>query len=681
MQPPVTRAPWAFPIVCAAAVLAGVLLALAAGATETGYLAVDAAVALSYPAVGALVLTRWPRHPVGLLFVAGGAGMAAQALAGGYAAFAAANAWAGAQLAAWITNWVFLIGLGPLLLLPLLLPDGRLPSPRWRPVLWVLAAALGALVLLLMVRDELWVWGDVSPNPIGFASTEAVVAPAFGAVLLALVAANVAALVVRVRAGGDSRRRLLPILVAVSLIVIAVVVDAAVPPEPPIGIWLYVMTLPLLPIATAFSIFRSRLFDIEVGVRRTVVYLVVAAVLLAAYLAVVAVFHTLLPAGGGVVVPVIATAVVAVAFAPLRDVVQRAVGRVLFGSRGDPASALSRLAQRLEAAASGAELLDGAAETVAVTLRLPSATIVDAEGDVVSSSGAVAAGGGAGSAGGGALRTTVTDAAAVRVPLRSAGRLEGTLVVGRRSPGEQLSRADLEVLDELARPLAVALAALRLDREVQRSRERLAIAREDERRRLRRELHDGLGPGLAAIGIELDVARVRASDALAPSIDRARELTASLVGEVRRIVHDLRPAALDELGLVGALEDLALSADAGAGTAAGGTARPGPRVEFAPRHPLPPLSAAVEVAAFRIAQEAVANALRHAGAGAIAVRLEATRDALVVEVADDGRGVPDDAVEGVGSGSMRERADELGGVLRRTGATGGGTIVRAELPL
>lgn len=660
MQPPVTRAPWAFPIACAVAVLVGVVLALAGGAAETGYLVVDVVVALSYPAVGALVLTRWPRHPVGLLFVAGGAGMAAQALAGGYAAFAAANGWAGAQLAAWITNWVFLVGLGPLLLLPLLLPDGRLPSPRWRPVLWVLAAALGALVLLLMVRDELWVWGDVSPNPIGFASTEAVVAPAFGAVLLALVAANVAALVVRMRAGGDARRRLLPILVAVSLIVIAVVVDAAVPPEPPIGIWLYVLTLPLLPIATAFSIFRSRLFDIEVGVRRTVVYVVVAAVLLAAYLAVVAVFHTLLPADGGVVVPIIATAVVAVAFAPLRDVVQRAVGRVLFGSRGDPATALSRLAQRLEAAASGTELLDGAAETVAVTLRLPAATILDAAGEVVSTSGADAA------------RTAADDAAAVRVPLRTAGRLEGTLVVAPRSPGEQLSHADLEVLGELARPLAVALAALRLDREVRRSREQLTIAREDERRRLRRELHDGLGPGLAAIGLELDVARARASEPLLPSIDRARELTASLVGEVRRIVHDLRPAALDELGLVGALEDLALSADAGPG---------GPQVDFAPGHPLPPLSAAVEVAAFRIAQEAVANAVRHAGATAIAVRLDATPDALVVEVADDGRGVPDDVVEGVGSGSMRERADELGGVLRRTDAPGGGTIVRAELPL
>lgn len=664
MQPPVTRAPWAFPIVCAVAVVAGALLAVAGGAVETDYLALDVAVAFSYPVVGALILTRWPRHPVGALFVVGGAGLAAQALVGGYAAFAAEHEWAGAQPAAWVMNWVFLVGLGPLLLLPLLLPDGRLPSPRWRPVLWALATGLAALTALLMVRDESWVWGEVSENPIGFASTESIVAPAFLVVMLALAVANVAAIVVRVRRSGDSRRRLLPVLVAVALIVVAVVADAVLPPEPPVGIWLLAVTLPLLPIATAFSIFRSRLFDIEVGVRRTVVYVIVAAVLLAAYLTVVAVFHTLLPADGGVV-PIIAAAVVAVAFAPLRDLVQRAVARLLFGSRGDPATALSRLAQRLEAAASGSELLDGAAETVAVTLRLPGATILDEAGDVVS----------AWSDPGTAERATAdgaTDAAAARVPLSTAGRLEGTLVVAPRSPGEQLSRADLEVLDELARPLAVALAALRLDREVQRSRERLAIAREDERRRLRRELHDGLGPGLAAIGIELDVAEARAAGPAAAPINRARELTATLVGEVRRIVHDLRPAALDELGLVGALEDLALSA--GAGTS-------GPRVEFAPRHPLPPLSAAVEVAAYRIAQEAVANALRHAGAGTVRVALEATPDELVVEVEDDGSGMPSDLVEGVGSGSMRERAQELGGALHRADRPGGGTIVRAELPL
>lgn len=665
MQPPVTRAPWAIPVLCLVAVAVGAVLTILGGGHDTGYLAVDAAVGVSYPAVGALIVTRWPRHPVGWLFIVGGAGLSLQALAGGYATFGAEQGWPGTELAVWVMNWVFLVGLGALLLLPLFVPDGRLPSPRWRPVLQALVAALGTVVVLLMFRDELWVWGEVTPNPVGFIPTD-VAGPVFAAVIVALAVAGVSALAVRARAGGaDARRRLLPILAAVAVIAAAVVVDALLPPESAIGIWLWVVALPLLPIATAFSIFRHRLFDLEVGVRRTVVWTVVVVVLLAAYFAVVAVCHVLFRTSDDLLGSLIATAAVAVAFAPLRDLVQRSVARYLFGDRGDPAAAISQLAQRLETAANGGELLDGAAETVAVTLRLPAARIFDADGALVSGFGGETLTAEPPSA------DDTTDAAAMRLPLRSAGRLEGTLVVAPRAPGERLSSADLAVLDELARPLAVALAASRLAGEVQRSRERLAIAREDERRRLRRDLHDGLGPGLAAIGMQLDVAAAIAKPELVGPLDRARSLTTSLVGEVRRIVHDLRPEALDELGLAGALEDLGLSA----GGAAHVEVSVGPEVAHAE------LPAAVEVAAYRIAQEAIANALRHADATTIAVRLDVDEDALRLEVRDDGRGVPAGTAEGVGSGSMRERALELGGALRRRDAPGGGTIVTAELPL
>lgn len=164
------------------------------------------------------------------------------------------------------------------------------------------------------------------------------------------------------------------------------------------------------------------------------------------------------------------------------------------------------------------------------------------------------------------------------------------------------------MLAELARALAPAVAAARLDREVRRSRENLVSAREEERRRLRRELHDGVGPGLAAIGMELDLARAlhpaTAADRGWQATARARALTGTLLGEVRRIVHELRPAALDELGLVGALEDLALTPGAG------------PRVQVVAGE-LPALPAAVEVAALRIAQEALSNALRHSGASEV----------------------------------------------------------------
>lgn len=652
---PVSRiAAWAIPVACLAAVVAGVLVTTAVGAAETGYLVVDAVVGVTYPVVGALIVARRPRNPVGWMFAAAGAGLSAQALAGGVAV-ALPGTPIGA-FAAWTMNWVFFAGLGPPLLLPLLLPDGRLPSPRWRPVLVVLASAVAGLTVLLMFRDRLWVWGDEFPNPVGFAPTDTVVAPAFAVVVVAVAVSGVTALAVRVRTGGaEVRRRLLPILAAAVVIAGAVIADVWLPPDPPIGIWLFAITLPLLPVATAVSVFRYRLFDIELGVRRTVVYALVTGILLAAYLAVVAAAHTLLGASGGVVVPLLGTAVVAVAFAPVRHIVQRAVARLLFGDRGDPQAALTQLGERLEVAGASGTPLQDSAETVAVTLRLPAVVVSDAEGRPVSSFG------------------PRVDATRATVPLRAGGRLEGTLAVASRSPGEELSRSDLAVLDELARPLALALAASRLGREVQASRERLAIAREDERRRLRRELHDGLGPGLAAIGVQLDLAAAAPPERSAAAIGRARRLTEELVGEVRRVVHDLRPAALDELGLLGAVEDLAL--------AAGGPSATTPVVVVAPRHPLPGLSAATEVAAYRIVQEAVANALRHAGATSVRVRLEADDALLRVAVEDDGRGVPADAIEGVGSGSMRDRAGELGGVLRREDVPAGGTIVTAELPL
>ncbi len=650
------RGLWAIPVLCGAAVVAGVALTAAAPAPDTTYLVLDAVAGLTCPAVGVLILSRWRRHPVGRLFCLSGAGLALQALSGGYAAYAQPHGLPGALAAAWVTNWVFFTGFGPLLLLPMLLPDGRLPSPRWRPVLVAAVAGMTVLQVMLMLRDRIWVWGREVPSSFGFVPTKPVAELAFGVVALGLAASGMAALATRVTRS-DDRRRLLPVFAAVVAVGLAVAADTLLPPDPPVGVWLLAVALPLFPAATAVSIFRYRLFDIEVLIRRTVVYALVTVTLLGAYLVTVATIGTLLRAGTGVVEPLAATAVVAVAFAPARDAAQRAVGRLLFGNRGDPAAALSLLGQRLESSADPTRLLERAAETVAHTLRLPAVAVLAADGTPVCAEGGVPGDG-------------------ARLPLVVGGRVEGELRAAPRSPGEALSAADLAVLDDLARQLAVALAAVRLAREVQASRERLVIAREEERRRLRRDLHDGLGPGLAAIGVRLDVIEATAagvSPAVRSSLAEVGQLVRGLVGDVRRIVHDLRPPALDELGLAGALEDLALETEE--------TAQGGPAVRVRVPEPLPELRAAVEVAAYRIAQEALANALRHAQARTIEIVARIERGGLLLRVRDDGRGLPEPLVEGVGSGSMRERAVELGGVLRRTSASGAGTTVEAVLPL
>jgi signal transduction histidine kinase len=228
-------------------------------------------------------------------------------------------------------------------------------------------------------------------------------------------------------------------------------------------------------------------------------------------------------------------------------------------------------------------------------------------------------------------------------------------------------------------PIALALAVIR-DRLFQvdllaRSRGRIVAAREEERRRLRRDLHDGLGPTLAAVGLKLDLARERSETdpgAVAPLLDEIRTDVRNVISDVRRLARELRPPTLDSLGLVGALQQQA--------TALGGGAGPSIVVEVSDE-PIPHLPAAVEVAAYRIATEAMANVVRHAEATSCVVHLAMDRDGLVIEVTDDGRGVDAAAPAGVGLRSIDERAAEVGGEVDLIARPGGGTIVRARLPL
>ena len=223
--------------------------------------------------------------------------------------------------------------------------------------------------------------------------------------------------------------------------------------------------------------------------------------------------------------------------------------------------------------------------------------------------------------------------------------------------------------------MRLTLDLQRLTVDLQRSRERLVAAREEERRRLRRDLHDGLGPQLASQTLKLEAAR----ETIRTDPDRAEALLGQLIdksqgqiAEIRRLVYALRPPALDELGLVGALRETAAQGELS-----------GLRVSFIAPDRLPPLPAAVEVAAYRIIQEALTNVIRHARAGSCRVTLALNEAAgtLALEVTDDGLGLPAEVRAGVGLVSMRERAAELGGVCRVEAGPDGGVRVAASLPL
>jgi two-component system, NarL family, sensor kinase len=263
------------------------------------------------------------------------------------------------------------------------------------------------------------------------------------------------------------------------------------------------------------------------------------------------------------------------------------------------------------------------------------------------------------------------------ISLRYGGRRIGELIVGLRSGQRRLGPPDIAVLELLASPLAVALHAMALSAALQESRVGIVAAREEERRRLRRDLHDGLGPALTGIAFKADAARNTLAAKPAQASELLGELrgdTTAAIADVRRLVYGLRPPALDDLGLIGSLRQqsarLAQRAD-GASI---------PVLIDAPES-LPPLAAAVEVAAYRIISEALTNAARHSGASRIEVRLTLTDETgLRIEVRDDGGGPAVGWEAGFGLTSMRERAAELGGSCQAGPDPEGGGRVIASLP-
>jgi signal transduction histidine kinase len=259
------------------------------------------------------------------------------------------------------------------------------------------------------------------------------------------------------------------------------------------------------------------------------------------------------------------------------------------------------------------------------------------------------------------------------LPIVLHGESLGLLRIGHRHHGERFRAEERSLLNDTARRAAALIQAASLIADLGASRERIVAAREEERRRLRHDLHDGVGPQLAGLALQLDALsrRLGNEDDIAGRIQQLRSSLRAAVVEVRQVVDNLRPPALDDVGLIEAVrQQVAAFAVVGNGTR--------PLVEVR-SDPLPELPAAVEVAAYRIITESVANAIRHGRPSHCDVTVRCDPGVLQVTVADDGRGVPEDAAPGVGLSSMRERAAEVGGTLTiDTGAAG--TTITARLP-
>ncbi|WP_404382928.1 histidine kinase [Knoellia locipacati] len=404
------------------------------------------------------------------------------------------------------------------------------------------------------------------------------------------------------------------------------------------------------------TMLRYRLFDLDVVLTRTIVYSLLLLTAVATYLLVTAALAAAFGAVADGPIAVVGAVVVALGTNPLRVRLARLVNRTFYGDRHEPYVALSRIAEQV---ADRNRSLTSLAEDIRRSLRVPYLEIAPEGGSPVGSGNPESRANGV-----------------VDLPTAWSGDVVGRVVLARRGRDERFSRTEHRLLDDIARELGSRLRADRMALELQRSRERIVTAREEERRALRRTLHDDIGPTMAAMALKAETARRALADPTTTNDTRGllgdiARTAARSAESLRSLAYDLRPPALDELGLVEAVRLIADSA-------------PGPLVDVVvdglddPAQA--PLGAATEAAAYRIVRSAIDNATRHAEATTCRVRLAREADRLVVVVEDDGVGMPSAHRRGVGLTSMAERAAELGGTCTIGTRPQGGTVVRAELP-
>ena len=635
--------------------------------------AVLAAAFAAIPLVGALIEWHQRGNPIGRLLLGIGLGTTIAVASVDWSEYtlrAHPGSLPGGNVTAWLASWTLVPSFGCAAWLFAMFPSGRVET-RWlrhlsRLALLGLGAATVAQALAPGPIDGLTRGVRPIRNPLGITSWRGVLSittTVGGALVVVFLVSAIVDLVVRYRRSvGEQRLQMRWLAIAAPVLPVAMILGSAFPEHIGEGVEVVGQVLFLLGTicGIAVAVLRYRLYDLDVFVRQSLVFAALSALVVGGYVAMVAAIGAVLADHAGPVPSLFAAGMVAVVFQPARIRIQHAVDQVVYGRRAEPYAVLSALGERAELAGAPDEILSTIVETIATELRLDTVAIEGEDGSVLARH----------------VRAPREVHNAERFPIVHQGRAQGALVVGTRTPGEPLTASERRLLADLARQAGAAAYARELTAALQHSREQLVADREEDRRRIRRDLHDGLGPALAGMLLRVDVAADLVTNQPNGALRELEVLKQQLresTEEIRRVVHGLRPPALDELGLVPALRAQAHSLASRGGTSALTIEVDAPD---APRS----LPAAVEVAVLRVTGEAVTNVVRHAHARTCTVRL-AIDGAVDLEIEDDGVGMPAEPHLGVGLRSMRERAAELGGTLDVARWNGRGTRVHLSLPL
>ena len=676
-----SRLAWSTWATCVAAVLVGTVVGLRhVRANDPGGPAPTITTVMfliGFSTVGALVASKRRENPIGWLLLVAAVSFAA----GGLAVTVDQNSQNAA--AQWLSSWVWGVGAFLSLSLPFLLfPDGKVPSPRWRPIEWAAVIGIGTFVVASALAPGLIADTDI-PNPIGLGGAGKTIFPALrgagAAIAIAAGICSIGSLFFRYhRAARAEREQLRWLMFAGGIVIFAIfaqgpVSSAASSPELALNIQnaITAAALTLIPIAIGVAILKYRLYDIDLVLNKTVVYGALAAFITVVYVTIVVGIGSLAGRGGdpNVALSIFATAIVAAAFQPVRERVQRFANRLVYGQRATPYEVLAELSQRMAGVYANEDLLPRMARILAegtgsaradVWLRTDDLLRVDASWPADAEP---------------LPPVDVADLPDDLAPVRHQGELLGALAI-QKKPGEAITPTEQRLIDDLASQAGLVLKNVglteqliaRLD-ELKASRQRLVSAQDEERRKIERNIHDGAQQQLVALAVRQRLAASligKDDDAARRAFEELQARTNEALEDLRDLARGIYPPLLADKGLPAALEAQARKALLPVTIEPDGIGR---------------YPQQIESAVYFSVLEALQNVAKYAEATCATVRLSQVGDGLTFEVADDGRGF-DPSATGYGTGlqGIADRLAALDGELNVTSTPGGGTVVAGRLP-